>query len=166
MAGPMYQRSPRPTNSSDASVVNTSRLWGGGLATAAVAALVAFAGVLLMRGVFDIDLLSPKGEGTLGNSATAAYVVVAGIGALVATLILQILVLTTPRPLSFFSWIAGLVTVIFTVVPFTTDADLSSQAATAGINLAIGLVIVILLPQIGYSALETDEEPGAGPGMM
>lgn len=120
----------------------------------AVAALVAFVGVLIARGVFGIDLLAPKERGSLGDSTTAAYVVAAAVGTLVATLILQILIALTPRPLGFFSWIIGLVTLIFATVPFTTDADLPSQVATSLINLCVGLVILTLLPQIGYSALK------------
>jgi hypothetical protein len=129
-----------------------------------VASLVAFVGVLIARGVFDVELMSPKGEGTLGDSTTAVYVVMAGAGALVATLILQILVALTPQPLGFFSWIIGLTMMIFAIVPFTTDAPLSSQVATGLINLCVGLVILTLLPQIGYSALRSQvESPSAPP---
>jgi hypothetical protein len=163
MAGPMYQRSARSTPTPE-SVVDTSRLWGGGLATAAVACLVAFAGVLIARGVFDIELLSPKGEGTFGDSTTGAYIVMAGMGALLGTLFLQILIaLDTPRPLSFFSWIIGLMTLIFAIIPFTTDAKLSSPVATGLLNLCIGLVILTLLPQIGYAAIRSDASADAVP---
>ena len=41
--------------------VNAGRLWAGGAATAAVAALIAIAGILLGRGLFDIDVLAPSG---------------------------------------------------------------------------------------------------------
>ena len=157
MAGPTYQRSPQPA--AESSAVDAGRLWGGGLATAAVAALVAFVGVLIARGVFDVELLAPKGKGTLGDSTTAVYVVAAGIGALAATLILQILVAITPQPLGFFSWIIGLTTLVFTIVPFTTDAKPASQWATALIDLAVGLVILMLLPQIGYSAMQSKRRP-------
>jgi hypothetical protein len=136
--------------------VDPNKLWGGGLATAAVACLVAFVGILIARGVFDVELLSPKRDGALGDSTTAVYVFMAGVGALAATLILQILVSLTPQPLAFFSWIVGLVMIMFAVMPFTTDAKLSSQVATSLINLFIGLVILTLLPRIGYSALTSD----------
>lgn len=48
--------SPRP-------VVNAGKLWAGGTATAAVAALIAVVGILFGRGLFDIDVLAPKGRG-------------------------------------------------------------------------------------------------------
>jgi len=45
---------------SDASsTVDASRLWTGGLATALVAALVAFVGVLICRGLLDVPVLAP-----------------------------------------------------------------------------------------------------------
>lgn len=154
MAGPTYGQRPRP--SAESLDVDPNKLWGGGLATAAVACLVAFVGILIARGVFDVELLSPKRDGALGDSTTAVYVFMAGVGALAATLILQILVSLTPQPLAFFSWIVGLVMIMFAVMPFTTDAKLSSQVATSLINLFIGLVILTLLPRIGYSALTSD----------
>lgn len=157
--GPAYGESPQPP--ADSLAVDASRLWGGGLATAAVACLVAFVGILIARGVFDVELLAPKRDGVVGGSTAAAYVVMAGVGALAATLILQILVALAPQPLTFFSWIVGLTMVIFAVMPFTTDAKLSSQVATSLINLSVGIVILSLLPRIGYSSL-TSPEPPAG----
>ena len=37
-------------------VVNSGRLWSGGLATALVAALIAVVGILLARGLFDVPM--------------------------------------------------------------------------------------------------------------
>lgn len=146
MAGPMYERTDERTQAAQ-----SGKLWAGGLATACVTALVAFVGVLIARGVFDIALLSPKREGTVGTATTGGYVVAAFMGALVATLILQLLITLSPNPLSFFSWIVGLVTLSLAVVPFTTDAPVSSQVATGLINLCIGIVIMTMLPQTAYS---------------
>jgi hypothetical protein len=60
--------STRPAPKPDA-----GRLWTGGLATAAVAALVAVAGVLIARGVFDVPVLAPTGEGTLATPARPGW---------------------------------------------------------------------------------------------
>ena len=60
--------------------VDAARLWTGGLATAVVAGLVALVGVLIARGLFDIPVLAPAGEGALGNSNTAGL----AIGSLVS----------------------------------------------------------------------------------
>src|ERR671912_608110 len=51
--------------------LDAARLWTGGLATAVVAALVAVVGVLIARGLFDVPVLAPTGEGALGNANTA-----------------------------------------------------------------------------------------------
>ncbi|MFG2006269.1 DUF6069 family protein [Spirillospora sp. NPDC048911] len=149
----MYQQPSQETQAADA-----SKLWAGGLATACVTALVAFVGVLIARGVFNVELLSPEREGTVGGSPTGGYVVMAFMGALISTLILQILITLTPDPLGFFSWIVGLVTLSLAVVPFTTDAPISSQIATGLINLSIGIMIMTLLPQIAYT-----RRPAQGP---
>jgi hypothetical protein len=158
MTRPAFEGNPPP--SAETLEIDVNKLWGGGLATAAVACLVAFVGILIARGVFDVELLSPEREGALGDSTTAVYMVMAGVGTLAATLILQILVSLTPQPLAFFSWIAGLMMVMFAVLPFTTEAKLSSQVATSLINLFVGLVIMTLLPRIAYSAIKS--EPPAG----
>jgi hypothetical protein len=60
--------------------VDAARLWTGGLATALVAALVAVVGVLIARGLFEVPVLAPTGEGALGNSSTAGM----AIGSLVS----------------------------------------------------------------------------------
>ena len=92
--------------------VNAGRLWTGGVATAAVAALVAVVGVLVARGLFDVPVLAPTGEGTLGDASTARLAGLAAVAALLATGLLHLLLLTTPRPGRFFTWIIGLATVI------------------------------------------------------
>ncbi|MEU5878606.1 DUF6069 family protein [Spirillospora sp. NPDC047279] len=160
MTGPSFDRNPqpyepRPQRPAPTSHVDSGVLWGGGLATAAVATLVAFAGVLIARGVFGVELLAPERAGSIGDSTTGAYLVLAGSGALVAALILQILVALTPRPLAFFSWILGMLTVIFAVMPLTADAPASTRVATSLINLFIGLAITSLLRQIGAIALRS-----------
>jgi hypothetical protein len=78
--------------------VDAGRLWTGGLATAAVAALVALVGVLIARGLFDVPLLAPTSEGTLGDASTAGLAGLAAGAALLATGLMHLLLLSTPRP--------------------------------------------------------------------
>jgi hypothetical protein len=66
---PPYVSDPGSTR--PAPKLDAGRLWTGGVATAAVAALVAVAGVLIARGLFDVPVLAPTGEGTLGDASTA-----------------------------------------------------------------------------------------------
>jgi hypothetical protein len=137
---------PRPT-------VNAGKLWAGGAATAAVAALIAVAGILLGRGLFDIDVLAPHGRGVWGDASTGWYALGAGLGALTATAILHVLLLTTPRPMRFFGWVIALTTVVAVLAPFATDAGLGSRMYTAGLNLVLGVAIGSLVAGVGRSAI-------------
>ena len=49
---------PRPASASRV-VIDAPRLWGGGLATACVAALVASVGVFVCRDLLDIKVVEP-----------------------------------------------------------------------------------------------------------
>jgi hypothetical protein len=132
--------------------VNAGRLWTGGVATALVAALVALVGVLIARGLLDVPVLAPTGEGTLGNANTLRLAVLAALAALLATGLLHLLLLSTPQPRRFFSWIVALATVAAALAPFLTDADLDEKVATAAIYLAIGVAIGSLLSGVARSA--------------
>jgi hypothetical protein len=136
-----------------ARAVDAGRLWTGGIATALVAALVALVGVLLCRGLLDIPVLAPTDKGTLGNANTARLAVLAAVAALLATGLLHLLLLSTPRPLQFFTWIVALATIAAALAPFLTDADLDVKVATAAIYLAIGIAIGSLLSGVGRSAM-------------
>jgi hypothetical protein len=137
-----------PTRSLDA-----GRLWTGGLATAVVAALVAVVGVLIARGLLDVPVLAPTGEGALGDASTWQLAGLAAVAALLATGLLHLLLLSTPRPGRFFGWIMTLATLAAALAPFLTDADLDVKVATSVIYLAIGVAIGSLLSGVGRSAV-------------
>jgi len=139
------QEMPSERASSPARTVDARQLWSGGAATAMVAALIALAGVLVCRWLFNIPLLAPRQDGVWGNASTAGYALAAAAAALVATAIMHLLLLTTPRPRMFFSWIMGLATVIAVMYPFGTAAPVSQKVATAIINLIIGAAIGSLI---------------------
>jgi hypothetical protein len=126
-------------------VVDAARLWGGGLATACVAALVAVVGVLVFGVVLDVSLVRPALLLDVTDTFTADYALTAFLLGLVATAVAHGLALTTPRPRLFFSWIVGLATVAAVATPFAIGAVLESQAATAAINLFLGICILSLL---------------------
>jgi hypothetical protein len=132
--------------------VDAGRLWTGGVATALVAALVALVGVLIARGLLDVPVLAPTDDGTLGNANTFRLAALAALAALLATGLLHLLLLSTPQPRRFFSWIMALATVAAALAPFLTDADLDEQVATAAIYLAIGVAIGSLLSGVARSA--------------
>ena len=142
-----YEDGARPAHSVDA-----GRLWTGGLATALVAALVTLVGVLIARGLFDVPVLAPTDEGTLGNASTLRLALFAAVAALLATGLLHLLLLSTPQPGQFFTWIVALATVAAALAPFLTDADLDEKVATAAVYLAIGVAIGSLLSVVARSA--------------
>ena len=137
---PLSERASSPDRTVDA-----RQLWSGGAATAVVAALIALAGILVCRWLFNIPLLAPRQDGAWGDASTAEYAFAAAVAALLATAIMHLLLTATPRPLVFFNWIMGLGTVVAVVYPFGTTAPLSQQVATAVINLVLGASIGSLI---------------------
>ncbi len=146
-------------------VVDARQLWAGGVATAVVAALVALVGVVVCRWLFNIALLSPSRAGAYGDAHTTDVVLLAAAAALLATGLLHLLLVATPRPLSFFSWIVGLVTLLMVLFPFSTSAPRSQKIATAAVDLVIGFAIGVLLNGVGARSMRRRQlPPAAGPG--
>nr|MDQ2876338.1 DUF6069 family protein [Actinomycetota bacterium] len=136
------------------------RLWSGGAATAVVAGLIALVGVLVARWLLAIPLLSPKSDGAYGDAHTTEVVLVAVAAALVATALLNLLLLGTPRPLAFFGWIIGLATVLVVIVPFRTTAPVSAKLATAVVGLVIGIAIGTLLTGVASRSVRSPRRGG------
>jgi len=134
--------------------VDAKTLWSGGAATAVVAALIALVGILVCRWLFKIPILAPQRDGAWGAASTAGYVFAAAAIALFATALMHLLLLATPRPRVFFAWIVGLATVIAVVYPFSTPAPLSQKAATALVNLALGIAIGSLISGVSMRATQ------------
>ncbi|MFF5078083.1 DUF6069 family protein [Actinoplanes sp. NPDC000266] len=143
--------------------VNAGKLWSGGAATAVVAALIAIAGILFGRGLFDIDVLAPKGQGTWGDASTGWYAFGAAMAALVATGLVHLLLLTTPRPMRFFGWVIGLATIVAMLAPFVTDASLGARIYTAGLNMVLGIAIGSLVAGVAKSAVVRVPQPPPSP---
>jgi Family of unknown function (DUF6069) len=136
---------PSERRSSSGRTVDARQLWSGGAATAVVAALMALVGILVCRWLFNIPILAPRRDGAWGDASTAGYAIAAAAAALVATAIMHLLLLTTPRPLMFFTWIIGLGTVIAVIYPLSTTAPLPQKVATSVINLVLGAAIGSLI---------------------
>src|SRR5271169_2654069 len=134
------QQPPSERSSSRGRTVDARQLWSGGVATAVVAALIALAGILVCRWLFGIPVLAPRQDGAWGDASSAGYAIAAA-AALVATAIMHLLLIATPRPQMFFTWIIGLATVIAVLYPFSTTAPVSQKVATAVINLMLGTAI-------------------------
>jgi hypothetical protein len=138
--------------------INPARLWASGLATAVVAALLAVVGILIARGVLDVAVLAPKGEGIWGNANTFTYAMVSALAALVATGLMHLLYLAVATPTQFFTWIMVLITLIAVVLPLTLTVEPGPKIATAVINLAIGIAITVILNAVA-SAAQTPRRP-------
>jgi hypothetical protein len=153
----MTQPNPaQPDPGRERPVINAGRLWGGGVATAAVAALVAVVGRLVCENILDVKLASPSA--LLGRSGTgASYPFVAFVLALLATGLAHVLLLTAPHPRKFFTWIIALCTLAGIAAPFGLDIALSRQVATAAVNLLLGLAIGSLLTAVMASSVTRAE---------
>jgi Family of unknown function (DUF6069) len=127
-----------------------------------VAALIALVGILISRWLMHIPILAPRKDGAWGNAFTGEYMIAAACAALVATALLHLLMLGTPAPGMFLAWITGLATVAAVVCPFSTGAPISQKAATAIVNLVIGVAISSLLS--GVAARGYRRPSGGGPG--
>lgn len=145
----MYRPAPQPRQP----VLNSGRLWAGGAATAVVAALIAIAGILVGRGIFDVEVLAPKGNGVWGDASTGWYALGAAFAALIATGLIQLLILTTPKPMRFFAWVMTLATVVAMLAPFVTDESRGSRFYTAGLNFVLGVAIGTLVSGVARSSL-------------
>lgn len=139
------QQPSAPPPASNRPVVDAGKLWAGGAATAVVTALIAIVGILIARGVLDIFILAPGERGAWDAASASTYAICAAIGALAATALMHLLLLTTPQPRMFFGAIMLLVAVVVGVWPFTTGAKLENQVATAALNVVIVLAGWILI---------------------
>ncbi len=123
--------------------VDSGRYWAGVAATALVAALVGVVGVVVLDQILKIDLVVKDIFST--DSVGAAYAIGGALSAVVAGALLQLLVLTTPRPRAFFGWIMFLALVVAALIPLTWTDVHKSAIASGALNLLIGIAIWSLL---------------------
>ena len=132
---------------------DAAQFWAGAAATAVVAALIALVGILVSRWALGIPILAPTGDGAWGNAHTGEYALLAALAALIAAGLLYLLELGAPAPRVFFGWIVGLATLAAVVYPFSTSAPLEQKAATAIVNLILGVAIASLLSAVSARAI-------------
>ena len=128
--------------------VDAGKLWAGGVATGCVAALVAVVGVLICSGLLGVRLVRPALLLNITGRFALDYALTAFILTIVATALAHVLLLSTPRPLMFFSWIIVLSTVAGVAAPFAIGSHVPSQVATACINVALGICVLSLLRSV------------------
>jgi len=122
-------------------VLDATRLWTGGLATAAVAALVALVGTLVIRVLVEYAPVGTSTAHAIAGGNAGLLCLFAALAALAATGIAHLLVISTPDPLSYLGWIIGLSTAAAVVVPLLGGLPMAAAVAIAIVNLVIGLAI-------------------------
>jgi hypothetical protein len=147
-----YPGGPPPPGPPTGAGVNAGRLWAAGVATAIVCALIGLVGVLVVRAVFKVALYAPEEASAIGDIDTGLLCLAAAGAALVATGLVHLLLLSTPRPLAYFGWIVALCTLAAVVVPFLSVTPVSVAVAMAVIHLIIGLAIGTLISGAARSA--------------
>lgn len=138
------------------------RLWAGGVATAIVAAGIAVVGVLIISNVFDLGIQTAQRSGALVDNAMTIIPVSAVIAALAGTALLHLLLLTTPRPATFFSAIVLLVLVVLVLQVFLAAGGVVDHIATAVLYAAIGLAIISMLSGVSRTAVRPAAQGGWG----
>ena len=157
---PLPRAPSGPTRPSGSRRIAVTRLWSAGLATAVVAALVALVGVLFVRALLRIDLYASRAAGAFGDSTTVVLCIGAAVAALAATGLAHLLLLSTPRPLAYLSWIIGLVTAAAVVLPFTYASGAAVALSQAVIHLVIGIAIGSLVSGAAASAMRNSTLSG------
>ena len=137
--------------------INIGRLWAGGLATAVVTALIVVVGVLVARQLLGTPALSSSSSGRYANGTITTYALLAAAAALLATAVMNLLLLAVPQPARFFSWIAGLVTVAAAILPFTMAGANGTKVASALINLLVGVAILALISSIAAGCVRRSD---------
>lgn len=145
-------------------VIDAPRLWAGGVATALVAGLVAWVGVLVTADILGLDPGKPAVVLSPFDSFTSNYVLTAVLLALAATGLAHALCFTTPRPAAFFVWIVALVTLVSIVLPLSRGGATGDKLSVAVINLVIGLCIGSLLSAVmARTVVDRGTVRGRGP---
>ncbi|GAA4744443.1 hypothetical protein GCM10023199_24600 [Actinomycetospora chibensis] len=127
-----------------------------------VAAGIAIVGVLILTNVFDLGIQTAQRSGALVDNAITIIPVCAAIAALAGTALLHLLLLTTPRPATFFSAIVLLVLVVLLLQVFLARGGVVDHIATAILYAAIGLAIISMLSGVSRTAVRPVSAGGWG----
>jgi hypothetical protein len=136
---------PVPSGTQDPRLgLEVGRYWAGVLATMLVAALIGLAATFILEDVLNLEI-QPQADLFGTGSDLMAWVVAGALFALVAAVVLYLLVLSTPRPRSFFGWVVGLATVILAAVPFADRPEIVPAILAAIVWIIIGSAVYSLL---------------------
>lgn len=148
--------------------VDPVRVWAGGVATALVAGGVAYVGVLVIHALFRVPGVHKIG-GEDYDFDQLSLAITAAVAALLATALLHLLMVSTPRAHAFFAWIVGLFVVAAIVQELLGGGGWFSNLLFSALYLVIGGAIASLLSGVGRTAVKyvpagTDPaQPGPDP---
>jgi hypothetical protein len=124
--------------------LEVGRFWAGALATMVVAALIGLAADFILEEVLNLEVQAQADLFATGSDVLA-WVVAGALFALVAAVVLYLLVMSTPRPRSFFGWVVALATVILAMVPFAGQFEIVPAILAAIVWVVIGCAVWSLL---------------------
>lgn len=124
--------------------LEVGRFWAGALATMVVAALIGLAADFILEEVLNLEVQAQADLFSTGSDLMA-WVVAGALFALVAAIVLYLLVMSTPRPRSFFGWVVALATVILAMVPFAGQFEIVPAILAAIVWIVIGCAVWSLL---------------------
>jgi hypothetical protein len=124
--------------------LEVGRFWAGALATTLVAALIGLAADFILEEVLNLEIQAQADVFGTGSDLMA-WVLAGALFALASAAVLYLLVMSTPRPRSFFGWVVALATVILAAVPFAGQFELIPAILAAIVWIIIGSAVYSLL---------------------
>ncbi|BCJ35276.1 hypothetical protein Athai_27790 [Actinocatenispora thailandica] len=146
--GPRGYGEPEPARPRSAATFSATRLWTGGVVTAVIAALLAVVGFLIVGNVLGQSVLGVKPGGDPFAPSMLAYAFSGAVAALLATAVMHLLLVGTPRPLFYFGWIGALCTAILVLIPLgvhNREGGYLTVLPTVIINLIGGIAITAIV---------------------
>lgn len=128
--------------------IDQVRFWVGASLAAAIAAAASLVGLLLIRGVLNVPILVTS---THPLDVTAYALITAAI-VIGASALYNLMLHVAPHPTTYYGALAAVGIALAVLLPFTVSVALVSQAALAGLNLVIGLLVAFLVPMAAVQA--------------
>jgi hypothetical protein len=130
--------------------IDQGRFWVGAVLTSTVAALGGVIGLVVARDLLQIPISgAPFSSGPVH---VAGYGLLAGLIAMLAATVYAGLLAFAPRPTVYFGTLGGLLTTLAVLLPFTVHGAIGGQIALAAINLAVGILVLSLIPVAASNA--------------
>ncbi|WP_433462937.1 hypothetical protein [Spirillospora sp. CA-128828] len=123
-------------------------LWWTGVSTALLGGVLTFAAVIGLRTMFGVEAPVFAGGHAAATPAATSYALCVAAGTIQATALMHLLLSSAARPVRAFAWIGGVAVALLTILPLTLRGPFDAALATAGINLAGGTAVVVLLSAV------------------